>query len=470
MANTTGAIQSTYWGLTGGSTTQGMQPNFSEPDTWQRIAAPVDLSDSPYTRGFLILRMPDRRSFTGSTGNTVLHVDGIMIEEYNEALHGAVTGPYTPSPYVGPGMNGANVVSWYDQSVNKHHVYANTHGGIYYPPQFVANAINGKPAIRFAANTVKNTANVYENSAIGGTVNALALSLGDSTAKKPPTAILQATTMMASNALSRPVSNAWTIMAVGKRNLNYQGIYYGFTYKNATDRDVIFNSGYNGDTWHSGDEDEVLSSVSGSGGSMELQLNVGADHTNPRLTVAVSNASMLTQVNTDALHTTGNHISPDGWSNNYCIYGVSEYAGTISSGDTDTINFHFNGRRWANSGLSFSSDMVDKHTIHDGIVWDDQIPYRTSIGGWAPSNNQIFDTGTGGVNQKYIHGHHNWDGEIAEILVFNEKLSNTNIALVEGYLAWKYGLQANLVHKDVSGDHPYRYQAPSAVGANNTPY
>ena len=121
---------------------------------------------------------------------TVYHFDGFMMEEYDPNIHGT-SSPYTPSPYVLPGMSGANVISWYDQSPNKHHVYADTHGGIYNSPQYVANAINSKPAVRFMANTVKNTSNVYEWTSIGGTSSRSALEAGTATNFNPPTSGLQ---------------------------------------------------------------------------------------------------------------------------------------------------------------------------------------------------------------------------------------------------------------------------------------
>jgi hypothetical protein len=74
-------------------------------------------------------------------------------------------------------------------------------------------------------------------------------------------------------------------------------------------------------------------------------------------------------------------------------------------------------------------------------------------------------------NYQFANSVHSFfDGDMAEIVWFNEQLSNTQIALVEGYLAHKYGIQDDLIHKDGSGDHPYKYQAPPAIGANNTPY
>lgn len=46
-------------------------------------------------------------------------------------------------------------------------------------------------------------------------------------------------------------------------------------------------------------------------------------------------------------------------------------------------------------------------------------------------------------------------GDYAELIIFNSILSSANRYLVEGYLAWKWGLQANL-----PSDHPYKNAAP----------
>ena len=47
------------------------------------------------------------------------------------------------------------------------------------------------------------------------------------------------------------------------------------------------------------------------------------------------------------------------------------------------------------------------------------------------------------------------DGKIAEVIFTNTALSTTNRQLIEGYLAWKWGLQASLPN-----DHPYKNAAP----------
>jgi hypothetical protein len=47
------------------------------------------------------------------------------------------------------------------------------------------------------------------------------------------------------------------------------------------------------------------------------------------------------------------------------------------------------------------------------------------------------------------------DCDAAEIVLYNVVLSTTNIQKIEGYLAWKWGLQANL-----PSGHPYKSSAP----------
>jgi len=49
-----------------------------------------------------------------------------------------------------------------------------------------------------------------------------------------------------------------------------------------------------------------------------------------------------------------------------------------------------------------------------------------------------------------------FDGQLAEVIDCNEALTTTERQLIEGYLAWKFGLQANL-----PSGHPYEGAAPT---------
>jgi len=66
------------------------------------------------------------------------------------------------------------------------------------------------------------------------------------------------------------------------------------------------------------------------------------------------------------------------------------------------------------------------------------------------SNSDVFDIGASAV------GGNPMQGDIAEILVGGATLSTENREKIEGYLAWKYGLQANL-----PSSHTYRFHKPT---------
>jgi hypothetical protein len=55
-------------------------------------------------------------------------------------------------------------------------------------------------------------------------------------------------------------------------------------------------------------------------------------------------------------------------------------------------------------------------------------------------------------------------GNMHEQVILNTQASTTSRQLIEGYLAWKWGLQAQL-----PGDHPYAFAAPAA-GTTGTSY
>ena len=464
FANTSGSDFSGL-GLTSGQGIGNSYPlvgishfsEFSAADTWERKSTVLDFSSSPHTRIGFRIQIGNRSAFNESTGNTTYHFDGFMLEEYDPAVHGTDNDFLTPSPFIETGMSGSNVISWFDQSPNKHHVYANTYGGKYYAPQFVANAVNGKPAIRFSANTVKNTGNVYPYSSIGGTVNSFALELGDTTNFKPPTTALKSLVVsnssfgytggtLASPSLPRPVANTWTIMAVVRSNYGINATSYD-TSLNPT----IFNSGY------AGNKDATDSLQTSMVGTMHLGYQVVGDTGSVVVNVVNSSARMTNANTLEVSDFGGLHSSPN-TSTSFAIVGVSVNAVSRNPGTApqDLLAFHVNGRRFANSLIGNHPDDADLSMM--GLDWKSQNAYVTSIGAWVPGNNYVHGD-SAEVANIYPSGTAHWDGDIAEIVVFNDMLSNTNISLVEGYLAHKYGLQDNLIYKDgASSEEEYRWE------------
>jgi len=451
-------------------------PDFSSENVWERKSQVIDLTPYNNTRAALAITLASRNKFVQPTGNTIYHFDGFMVEEYDPVAHNAGS-PYNPSVFTLPGINGANVTSWYDQSQNEHHVYANVQGQfteLFYP-QYVANAFNGQPAIRFRSTNFANiasdlyvsneTSNIYPYSSFGGTVNAQAMHYGDSP-KSVPTSTLRANTMLADPRLARPVSNSWTLMIVGKLNAHHSSFHYGHQKGHHATTTIgplptPFSSGFDGHKYGPGGN--TLKTLSG--GAIGISLNwVSHGSGNELISSLSSNSTSYTQVRTPDLQPTGSLSHVSEVVNNYFMFGMSESANVWSR--DDLINFHHNGRRYANSELvqsipaNFTGTQNMYNTELDGVIWETQNNYRTSIGGWSPANNQINESGTYGVTGLFgQEGTHQWDGDLSEILVFNEKLSNTSVALVEGYLAHKYGLQESLVHKDgTNAANTYAYK------------
>jgi hypothetical protein len=91
--------------------------------------------------------------------------------------------------------------------------------------------------------------------------------------------------------------------------------------------------------------------------------------------------------------------------------------------------------------------------------WDLYTIVRTSSGSGSFSrygvNISTFSSSGSGMNGLNINSYEQSNAEAAEIILFNVDLSAANCSYVEGYLAWKWGLQANL-----PSNHPYKSAAP----------
>ena len=204
------------------------------------------------------------------------------------------------------------------------------------------------------------------------------------------------------------------------------------TFYDSTLTQTIINSGY------AGNEDNLSDSASAKG-----TLNLGYE------VIGETGAAQINVVNTAAgIHSMNTAVVTDfgtassaNTKSSFRIVGVSVNASTFDATAGDLVNFHIDGRRFANSEINNFG--VSGFTGMDGFS---QNVYVTSIGKWKPSNN-YYNSSHSSVSV-YPYGSGDWDGDIAELLVFNKKLSNTNISRVEGYLAHKYGLQDNLIHKD----------------------
>jgi len=127
--------------------------------------------------------------------------------------------------------------------------------------------------------------------------------------------------------------------------------------------------------------------------------------------------------------------------------------------------FYGNNSAWADVGantpLGASTSAFVNGVVADGA--GNATPYHN---GTAQNSKSCTMVGTTtGFSVGSVQGANFWDGPIAEIIVCPSAVSSDTREKLEGYLAWKWGVQANL-----PTDHAYRSAAPgSPVIANLAP-
>lgn len=92
---------------------------------------------------------------------------------------------------------------------------------------------------------------------------------------------------------------------------------------------------------------------------------------------------------------------------------------------------------------------IGGHSRTAGSAWDLRWNGNVTAGGGGSTGNPMTGLFVNGVNSEWS------DCQVAEILLFNRVLSSTEKEIIEGYLAWKWGLQGNLPL-----DHPYKNAKP----------
>jgi hypothetical protein len=398
-------------------------------------------------------------------------MDGMMLEEYDESIHGT-SAPWNLSPYTLPSWNGCNVMSWNDCSPNQHHLTANYHGisagGIgssYFggstdmynarPPKYIANAVNGYPAVSFQGPHVNAASwTLATDSEIEGTGKrhpANTYRWSSDPVDTVSSGVLISDTSIADSSLPRPVSNSWTIMVVTKGNLSQNTINY-------TTTSTIFAGGN-----HAG-------SIPANNGGIELRMN-RASTRNGHLNTYVKDQSgdvrsVYGRSNT-ALGWTGTNNEYAANTDEWNIFGYSEYAQNGAATGIESLNFHFNGFHWRDDEIYYPSweNNPDNHPgntnfTFDGLYSSSNSNYNSmvsTLGGRRHHNDQGF---IGTLSEPY-------DGQVAEVILFNEKLANNQIEKIEGYLAHKYGLTDKLLHRNgdtTTDDHPYKTTKPPAIG------
>lgn len=114
------------------------------------------------------------------------------------------------------------------------------------------------------------------------------------------------------------------------------------------------------------------------------------------------------------------------------------------------------GQRYPNQGEVYFNQDTNTHVVayvKNGT--SSQFGYLDGTAGTERTNFCTTWTSQSLGLGAYQDGSANFNGELGEAIVFDSTLSETDRQKIEGYLAWKWGLQGNL-----PAGHPYESSAP----------
>ena len=144
------------------------------------------------------------------------------------------------------------------------------------------------------------------------------------------------------------------------------------------------------------------------------------------------------------------------YTNNTTTGGYSGFFPRFSNGNYYLVQ---SDSGWLSAGSPFSNGTTYLYSI--------QYDSLNNINVWSTGSISPVITGTAGTitRNKFLLGNRNssgyvdnMTGNIFEVIQYNTTLSTLQRQQIEGYLAWKWGLQANL-----PADHPYKSAAPTST-------
>ena len=201
-------------------------------------------------------------------------------------------------------------------------------------------------------------------------------------------------------------------------------------------------------------------------GSLSSTSNVLSNQT---FSIAPANISIF--IITQALQNGGSYIHPG----ILTIFpnplsGVDYRDGlTITGGNASSSRFDVYGGSGTITGIDYSGSGLTPRGVYS-IVNTSNVLYGYANGTQWGTNTFTFNTTNVGIALGMRHlgtlraegGASAFDGNISEVIIYNTALTTTQRQQVEGYLAWKWGLQASL-----ASGHPHLSATP--IGASLRP-
>ena len=243
--------------------------------------------------------------------------------------------------------------------------------------------------------------------------------------------------------------------------ISIQGLSLWF---DAADSNAVITSGSNVTQWRDKSQFANHSQILTTNFPQVSTLGIGSISTilfngaNTRFTIPISSS----YENRDTPYTLAVVCKPFFGGNNLTgIYGVLGRSTTFPDGLSIltrgyTSNMGFYGTFTSGINLYTWNSNVHQLLIAQRITLGtvniyDTGTFTSAVGGTIlPNSNPFFLGFSAGVSGNYFNG------ELCEVLFYNASITNFQRQQIEGYLAWKWGLQANL-----PASHPYKNAPPT---------
>jgi hypothetical protein len=137
------------------------------------------------------------------------------------------------------------------------------------------------------------------------------------------------------------------------------------------------------------------------------------------------------------------------------ISATADQYGFLGALNNNFATFFGSGSSWNDISVNSPAVSVTSNNILEVVnptSGSDATPYVNGIA----QNAKVGTMGTATGLQLSEGGGQSWEGPVAEIVIVNSGVSTTVRQQIEGYLAWKWGLEGNLPN-----DHPYKNSPPT---------
>ena len=186
---------------------------------------------------------------------------------------------------------------------------------------------------------------------------------------------------------------------------------------------------------------------------------------NPTFSIAPANISIF--IVTQALQNGSGYLHPGILTILPNPLSADDYRNglSITGGNASSIIFEVYGGSGTISGIEYSGSGLTPRGVYS-VVNTSNVLYGYANGTQWGTNTFTFNTTNVGIGlgmRFYANSFNSapgtsaFDGNISEVIIYNTGLTTTQRQKIEGYLAWKWGLQGSL-----PAGHPFKTAAPTA--------